>query len=254
MGRRDGGAGVSEAWRRATVDAPGRGRRPGPPGPAHRPGHIDRIGQVAGVLAARAVGGPDRRGSGHDRPRKHRVGARPPHDDLPQPDQGAGRRPAQRARTCPDRCGHPGRPHRHLRRRHVARGALLGAGPCRRRPDQPRLPALRPAAESSPVVTAAERAAVRRRRRGARLPRSLRRARLLGAAPARAPRGTVRGRVAHVRRRVGDDGGARGQRGPAHRRSARRRHRRHRGRLTVRAPHRGALAATGDRELAPAGW
>ena len=86
---------------------------------AHRPGHLDRLGQVARVLAARPVDRARRRRRARLDPGRIESVTRRAHDPLPVPDQGAGRRPARRRSTaCSSPAGTPGRPRRDVRRRH----------------------------------------------------------------------------------------------------------------------------------------
>ena len=90
LGRTRRGRGVPRPRRRPAVAAPGDRRRGRPRGAARRAGDRHRLGQVAGLPAARADRDP--RGPGRPRPaRRHRA--------LPRADQGARPGPAgQRAR------------------------------------------------------------------------------------------------------------------------------------------------------------
>ena len=128
---------------------------------------------------------------------------------------------------------HPRRPRRHLRRRHLARGAPLGPGARRRGAHQPRLPALRPAPPAPPVGAPARVAAVRGGRRVPRVPRRVRRARRAGPAAAAPARRLVRG-DADLPAGVRDHLRPGRERRPADRRRPVRGHRRDRRRLPRR--------------------
>ena len=189
-------------------------------------------GTGSGKSLAFLLPGPHRRAGragGGRRPRRHRA--------LPRADQGAGRRPGPGAA----RARRPGRTGRRVRRRHPDGGARLGPPVRRVRPDQPRHAARRDPARARAVGAVPQVAAVRRDRRGARLPRGVRRARRPGDPPA-APhlrvvrqRAGLRARVGHDRR-AGRDRRAPGR--PAGRRGDR-------GRVAARRDRVRALGAAG---------
>jgi hypothetical protein len=188
--------------RRPPLGPPGRGRRGRLVRQAHRRRDVDGLRQVPRLLAARPHLGarrPCRRGL---RPGAHRVGARPRVRALPQPHQGPRRRPARVGHPPALRVARPRRAGRHLRRRHPLLGAQVDPGPRGRGPHQPRLPALLDAAEPRPVGTVPALAAVRGRRRGARVPGRVRRARLPRAATPAAARRLLRPELGDARQRA----------------------------------------------------
>ena len=225
------------------MDPPGRRGRCGLVRAAHGPGHLDRLGQVARVLVARPVPRPSGGGRLGARPRPHRVVGTSRHHPLPLPHQGPRRRPARRARPTPGRIGDRQHAGRDLRRRHLARGATLGAGVRRRRAHQPRLPALRAPAAAPALGADARVAAVRGGRRVPRVPRGVRGSCGPGPAAAAATRRVVR-RLADVPAGVRDHLRPGGERRAADRRGPVRGVGRDRRRVARRSQDVRALAAT----------
>ena len=155
---------------------------------------------------------------------------------LPLPDEGARAGSGAHAR----RVQAPAHARRDLRRRHARRAALADPPLGEPHPHEPgHAPRRRPAAPR-PLGRRALEPALRRRRRGARVPRRLRLARRERAAPAAAARARLRRRAA-VPARVRDD------REPRRARAVAARRRRHRRRSRRRAARR-----ADDRALEPA--
>ena len=111
---------------------------------------------------------------------------------LPLPDQGARAGPVPDPERAPRAAPAAG----DLRRRHAARAALADPQVVERDPDQPGHGQRRPAAEPRALGRRAREPPLRRRRRGARLPRRLRLARRERAAAAAADGAHLRLRAA----------------------------------------------------------
>ena len=212
------------AWR--ALGAPGGGRRGRARRAARRARHRHRLGQVAGLPAARALGGP--RGPGRARAaRRHRA--------LPRADQGAGPGPAGRARArSASTCGSPPTT--------ATAAASSATGPA----TTPSTSSPTPTCCTARCCPGTQRwapflglAVLRRGRRVPPLPRRLRRPRRPRAAPA-APGLRVVRRAPDVRARLGHRRRARGRRAPADRA---RRPGGHRRRLAARRGGAGAVGA-----------
>ena len=221
--------------------APGRPRRavtgrdrpalyPSGGGPRGRLGRADdrhdgdRLGQVA-VLQPADARRPLRR---LPRPRA-----------VPLPDEGARPGPGARAeRVRPGEADPPG----DLRRRHPARGALGHPPAVEPDPHEPRHAPRRDPAQPRCLGRLLREPRRRRRRRGARLPRGVRRARRQRPAPAAAGRGRLRHGAALPLRQRDDRQPGRARRAPDRLR------RRDAGR-----PRRLARRAAADRDVEPAG-
>ncbi len=171
--------GAQGARRRAALLAPGQGLRHGGQGRAPRGGHADRLRQDPLLQPARAPGAGAAAGG---------AGA------LPLPHQGARAGSARRADgAVEDAARHA---DVHLRRRHPAGRAPLGARAGEPGPDQSRHAALGDPAASHQVGEPLPEPQVRRDRRAARLSRRLRQPSRQRAAPAQAHLPALRGDAA----------------------------------------------------------
>ena len=191
---------------RRALRAPARDVGRGAARRARRRHDRHRVGQDARVQPARAR---------RDRARPEAAHA------LPLPDEGARAGPGAHARRV-QAAAHA---RRDLRRRHAGRAALADPPLGEPHPHEPgHAPRRRPPAPR-PLGRRALEPPLRRRRRGARLPRRLRLARRERPAPAAAARARLRRRAA-VPARVGDDREPRRARAVAARRGRHRRRRR----------------------------
>ena len=189
MGGAGGGRGLPPRRYRRALVASGGGVGGGPPGPARHDRLRDGVGQDGGLPLAGTLRGR-RRQPGGKRARRD--------SPLPGTDQGAGRRSAHGRRGH----GHSGGPARAVRRRHPDGRAPVGARSRRNRVHEPGHASPHPAARPSAVGAVLAGAEIRRRRRGAPLPRCLRQQRRARAAAAAAGRREVR-RAADLRPRLG---------------------------------------------------
>ena len=174
-----------DARRDSALRPPGGGVGRGTAGRASRRHDRDGERQDAGVQPARAR---------RDRARPEDARA------LPLPDEGARAGPG--ARALRDR--RAGRPPGDLRRRHAGRAAKSDPNVGERDPHEPGHAPHRGPSPPRPLGRRAREPRVRRRRRGARVPRRVRIARRQRPAPPAAARAGLR-RGAAVLARLGDD-------------------------------------------------